>query len=107
SKRPAPEFPIEIDTSGPAIEIRRAETAKAFMAERKSKSTSRTAVLLFVCWSIVGLIFTAVSCIAALIENRPYALGNALRLNLIQFYLWGAFSPLLFWLSRRFTIEFR
>ena len=75
--------------------------------ELKSKSKWRTAVLLFVCCSIVGLIFTAVSYIAALIENRPYALGNVLRLNLIQFYLWGAFSPLLFWLSRRYTIEFR
>jgi len=75
--------------------------------ELKSKSKWRTAGLLFVCCSIVGLIFTAVSYIAALIENRPYALGNVLRLNLIQFYLWGAFSPLLFWLSRRYTIEFR
>jgi len=75
--------------------------------ELKSKSKWRTAVLLFVCCSIVGLIFTAVSYFAALIENRPFALGNVLRLNFIQFYLWGAFSPLLFWLSRRFTIEFR
>lgn len=75
--------------------------------ELKSKSKWRTAGLLFVCCSIVGLIFTAVSYLAALIENRPYALGNVLKLNLIQFYLWGAFSPLLFWLSRRYTIEFR
>jgi two-component system LytT family sensor kinase len=76
-------------------------------AARKSKSKWRTALLLFVCWSIFGLTFTTVSYIAVLIENRPYPLGNALRQNLVQFYLWGAFSPLIFWLSRRFTIEFR
>jgi two-component system, LytTR family, sensor kinase len=77
------------------------------MPEVKSYSTRRVATLLFVGWTIVGLTFAAVSYTAAVIENREFAVGDALRLNLIQFYLWGAFSPLLFWLSRRFTVEFR
>ncbi|HKP93781.1 MAG TPA: histidine kinase [Chthoniobacterales bacterium] len=78
------------------------------MREFKARSGWRIALLLFVGWSIVGFTFAAVSYTAGLLENsRQFDLGYALRLNLIQFYLWGAFSPLLFWFSRRFTIEFR
>jgi two-component system LytT family sensor kinase len=73
----------------------------------RSYSAWRIAALLFLGWSIVGLTFAAVSYTAGIMENRPSALGDALRLNLIQFYLWGAFSPLIFWFDRRFTIELR
>ena len=75
--------------------------------EARSYSAWRIAALLFAGWSIVGLTFAAVSYTAGIIENRAFSLADALRLNLIQFYLWGAFSPLIFWFDRRFTIELR
>ncbi|HKP05264.1 MAG TPA: histidine kinase [Chthoniobacterales bacterium] len=75
--------------------------------EARSYSAWRVAALLFLGWSIVGLTFAAVSYTAGIIENRAFSLADALRLNLIQFYLWGAFSPLIFWFDRRFTIELR
>ncbi len=78
------------------------------MRELKQYATWRVAVFLFVGWSIVGFIFAGVSYTAGLIENnRQLDLGYVVRLNLIQFYLWGALSPLLFWFSRRYTIELR
>lgn len=74
---------------------------------RKSKSTWRIAALLLIGWTIVGCAFAAVTYTAGLVENRQFALSEALKLNLIQFYLWGALSPVLYWVSRRFTLEFR
>ena len=66
----------------------------------------RRAALLLGAWTLVGLIFAAVSYASALADtNRRFGLFDALRLNLIQFYLWGLFSPLLLWFSRRFPIE--
>jgi two-component system LytT family sensor kinase len=66
----------------------------------------RRAALLLGAWTLVGIIFAAVSYASALAEtNRRFGFFDALRLNLIQFYLWGLFSPLLFWFSRRFPLE--
>lgn len=67
----------------------------------------RRVALLFGAWTLVGLIFATVSYASALADtNRRFGFLDALRLNLIQFYLWGLFSPLLFWFSRRFPLEF-
>ncbi len=67
----------------------------------------RRAALLVGAWTLIGLIFAAVSYASALADtNRRFSFLDALRLNLIQFYLWGLFSPLLFWFSRRFPLEF-
>ena len=83
-------------------------TASLAARETKSYSIWRKAALLFVGWTIVAFTFAAVSYTAALIENnKQFVPADAVRLNLIQFYLWGAFSPLIFWFSRRFPIELR
>jgi signal transduction histidine kinase len=67
----------------------------------------RRAALLFGAWTFVGIIFATVSYASALAEtNRRFGFLDALRLNLILFYLWGLFSPLLFWFSRRYPLEF-
>jgi len=67
----------------------------------------RRAALLVGAWTLIGLIFAAVSYASALADtNRRFSFLDALRLNLIQFYLWGLFSPVLFWFSRRFPLEF-
>lgn len=55
----------------------------------------------------MGIIFAVVSYAATLAEtNRRFGFADALRLNLVQFYLWGIFSLLIFWFTRRFPVEF-
>jgi two-component system, LytTR family, sensor kinase len=66
----------------------------------------RRVAVIFGVWTLVGIIFAAVSYAATLAEtNRRFSFFDALRVNLIQFYLWGIFSPLIFWFSRRFSVE--
>src|SRR5213075_2910824 len=68
----------------------------------------RRAAFLFGGWTLVSVIFAAVSFAAAIGENnKEFGFVSALRLNLVQFYLWAILSPLLFKFSRRFPIEFR
>ena len=56
----------------------------------------------------MGLIFAAVSYGIARSEGSGrFGLVEALKLNLVQFYLWGVFSLFIFGFSRRFPIEFR
>src|SRR5947207_4427291 len=68
----------------------------------------RRAALLFGGWTLVSVIFAAISYAAAIGENnKEFGFVSALRLNLVQFYLWAILAPLLFRFSRRFPIEFR
>jgi two-component system LytT family sensor kinase len=56
----------------------------------------------------VSIIFAAISYAAAIGENnKEFGFVSALRVNLVQFYLWAILSPLLFRFTRRFPIEFR
>ncbi len=68
----------------------------------------RRAALFFSGWTLVGIIFAGISYAAAIGENnKEFGFVSALRLNLVQFYLWAILSPLIFRFSRRFPIEFR
>ncbi|HSS17831.1 MAG TPA: histidine kinase [Candidatus Dormibacteraeota bacterium] len=68
----------------------------------------RRAALFFSGWTLVSVIFALVSYAAAIGENnKEFGFISALRLNLVQFYLWAILSPLLFRFSRRFPIELR
>src|SRR5439155_10122787 len=68
----------------------------------------RRAAFLFGGWTLVSVIFAAVSFAAAIGENnKEFDFVSALRLNLVQFYLWAILSPLIFRFSRRFPIELR
>ena len=68
----------------------------------------RRAALFFSAWTLVGIIFAGISYAAAIGENnKEFGFVSALRLNLVQFYLWAILSPLIFRFSRRFPIEFR
>jgi two-component system, LytTR family, sensor kinase len=72
------------------------------------RTTWRKTALLFGGWTLVSLIFAVVSYAAAIGENnKEFDFVSALRLNLVQFYLWAILSPFLFRFSRRFPIEFR
>src|SRR5438094_10257064 len=68
----------------------------------------RRAALLFGGWTLVSVIFAAISYAAAIGENnKEFGFISALRLNLVQFYVWAVLSPLVFRFSRRFPIELR
>ena len=68
----------------------------------------RRAAFFFSGWTLVSVIFALVSYAAAIGENnKEFGFVSALRLNLVQFYLWAILSPLLFRFSRRFPIELR
>src|SRR6266487_2508599 len=72
------------------------------------KITWHKVALLFGGWTLVGVIFALISYAAAIGENnKEFGFVSALRLNLVQFYLWAILSPLLFRFSRHFPIEFR
>jgi two-component system, LytTR family, sensor kinase len=72
------------------------------------KIDCRRAALLFVGWTLVSVIFAGISYAAAIGENnKEFGFVSALRLNLVQFYLWAILSPLVFRFSRRFPIELR
>ena len=72
------------------------------------KISYRRAALVFLGWTLVSIIFAGISYAAAIGENnKEFGFISALRLNLVQFYLWAILTPLLFRFSRRFPIELR
>jgi two-component system, LytTR family, sensor kinase len=75
---------------------------------QKRAASWRGLLLYFAGWSLVAIIFAAISFAASRSEgNRGFGFISALEFNLVLFYLWAIFSPLIFWLSRRFPIELR
>ena len=72
------------------------------------KISYRRAALAFLGWTLVSIIFAGISYAAAIGENnKEFGFISALRLNLVQFYVWAILSPLVFRFSRRFPIELR
>ena len=68
----------------------------------------RRAALLFGGWTLVSIIFAGISYAAAIGENnKEFGFVSALRLNLVQFYVWAILAPFVFRFSRRFPIELR
>src|SRR5919109_2716654 len=64
--------------------------------------------LLFVGWTLVSIIFAGISYAAAIGENnKEFGFVSALKLNLVQFYVWAILAPFVFRFSRRFPIELR
>src|SRR5215475_3095103 len=75
---------------------------------RNLKIKCRRAALLFGGWTLVSVIFAGISYAAAIGENnKEFGFVSALRLNLVQFYVWAILAPLVFRFSRRFPIELR
>jgi len=65
-------------------------------------------MLHFGVWTLVGLFFATISYAATFTEgSRRLSFADALRFNLVAFYLWGLFSLLIFRFSRQFPVEFR
>src|SRR5215475_2843645 len=68
----------------------------------------RRASLFFGGWTLVGIVFALISYAAAIGENnKEFGFVSALRLNLVQFYVWAILTPFVFRFSRRFPIELR
>src|SRR5262249_15874885 len=72
------------------------------------KTNWRRTTLLFATWTLIGLVFLGVSYGVALSQNdKRFGVAASLRLNLVLFYLWGVFSPVILRFCRRFRVEFR
>jgi two-component system LytT family sensor kinase len=71
---------------------------------RDIKSKWRLVLTLFGIWTTVGIVFSVISYL--LLANEKTKLADALRYNLVHFYLWAGLSLLLFQFSRRFRVEF-
>jgi sensor histidine kinase YesM len=72
------------------------------------KTNWRRPALLFATWTLIGLVFAAVSYGVALSQNdKRFGIAASLKLNLVLFYLWGVFSPVILRFCRRFRVEFR
>src|SRR5262245_50588932 len=68
----------------------------------------RKAVLFFGGWTLVSVVFALISYAAAIGENhKEFGFVAALKLNLVQFYVWAILSPLLVRFTRSFPIEVR
>ena len=68
----------------------------------------RRTALLFIAWTLVSIVFAGISYAAAIGENnKEFGFVSALRLNLVQFYVWAILAPFVFRFSRRFPIELR
>src|SRR5215475_3987365 len=68
----------------------------------------RRVVLLFGGWTLVSIIFAGISYAAAIGENnKEFGFVSALRLHLVQFYVWAILTPFVFRFTRRFPIELR
>src|SRR5262245_56588042 len=68
----------------------------------------RKVILFFGGWALVSVVFALISFAAAIGENhKEFGFVAALKLNLVQFYLWAMLSPLLVCFSRRFPLEVR
>src|SRR5205085_9477943 len=54
------------------------------------KTNWRRPAILFFAWTLVGLVFAAVSYGVALSQNdKRFGIAASLKLNLVLFYLWG------------------
>ncbi len=59
----------------------------------------------FIVWTIIGLSFASRSYFTAYRAGTTVNWKEVIAGYLIDFYIWGAVSPLIFWLARRFPIE--
>lgn len=57
----------------------------------------------FAVWTLLGLSFAARSYLAAAGENGDVPWRRIVTSNLVDFYVWGAASPLIFFLARKFN----
>jgi signal transduction histidine kinase len=78
------------------------------MRDFKPISKLRGPILFVAAWTGIGVIFATVAYAGAFNEgSRRLSYSEALRFNLIYFYVWAALAPLIFRFSRRFPVEFR
>lgn len=59
----------------------------------------------FVIWTFLGLSFASRTYLSYIQSNTEVNWLQVYSAYMIDFYLWGAVSPFIFWLSRRFPVE--
>lgn len=62
-------------------------------------------LILFGVWTLVGLSFSCISYLTAISENSQVSFWKVFEKNMLRFYLWGALSPVIFQVARRFNFE--
>ena len=82
-------------------------TTSSSMRESQKTPWWLSAALFVGVWTLVALIFAALSYASEFGENRQLGLAYALRMNFTRFYLWAGLSLLIFRFSYRFPIGFR
>ena len=60
---------------------------------------------MFAVWTVVGLMFSGVSYLAAVSENRPQSGWLILFNSFSRSYVWGLFSPLIYLVAKRLPID--
>ncbi|MEO6392567.1 MAG: histidine kinase [Pyrinomonadaceae bacterium] len=73
----------------------------------KRPKNLRTALTLFLIWTVVGLAFTGIFYLISrgASGERSESFLSILRSSLLMAYLWGSLSPLLYLFARKFTID--
>jgi sensor histidine kinase YesM len=76
---------------------------------RRGKKASRLipGLLFFLIWTLLALLFTGLSYGMALSDGRQPDLTRLIWTSFTRFYIWAALSPLIFYFTRRFPVEFR
>jgi signal transduction histidine kinase len=63
--------------------------------------------LIIGCWTVLALLFVPQTYSANSRTPQPLTVWQSVVVNLILFYTWGALTPLVLWLGRRFPLERR
>jgi two-component system LytT family sensor kinase len=78
------------------------------MRDFNPSSKWRAAILFVAGWTVIGVVFATVAYAGAFHEgNRRLLYSDAIRYNLIYFYVWAGLALLLVHFSRRFPVELR
>jgi len=56
-------------------------------------------------WTLVGFSFAGIGYLAMLNENESVSAWTVFSTNLVTFYIWGALSPLIFQIAKRFDFK--
>lgn len=72
---------------------------------RKLSEYKRSALIVFIIWTLVGLFFGAFGVIAVSADNRTASALDIFTDSFVRAYIWGALSPLVYVFALRFMVD--
>src|SRR3954468_16917102 len=63
------------------------------------------ALLVFLAWTVLAGFFAASTSLTYISQGRQGLWGRTLLIELAQWWIWAALTPLVFWVSRRFRLD--